>query len=1169
MTNFHDNFENKTEQIYTNFDNNEFAEILHKRANVWGSHGSKPRSQTRWEIQLSKTIAAIADTPLLPEVEMDIRPKLYCTRAKRWILIDSGASKSLWPNSDYPDAKIDPSTSLKAVNNSIIPTYGVKNIIVKSGNYQFTHSFTLAPVSEVILGWDYLTSARLDLGWSGNKCCLKKGSEVKAWLQLSKAPVSILNLAPIATSAPAPNEHSHIPSAYFNLIKKYPNLTKLHFKKKVPSHNVIHHIDTGNHSPCHAKVRKIMKGTPKYELGKKATLELEELGVIERIKPGDPVLWTTALHLQPKTDGTLRACGDFRPLNDCTALDGYPLPSLKHFTEAIAGSTIFSKLDLLKAFHLVPLDEQSSQKTTIVSSFGTFRFRRLAMGLKNACQSFQKLVEYVLAGIENVFIYIDDLLIYSKNEEEHKKTLEEVMKKLSDNDLTVSLAKCVFGAPSVDFLGYRVDAEGIIPLPKKTSAIANFPRPQKPKQLLAFLGAVNFYRRSLPSQNGRSAAEIMQPLYSAATVKTPGIKFVDYWQKNNLDEHFNNTKNLIMSATKLIHPDPAAPIALTCDASKFGVGAVLETFIAGAWRPLGFYSKHIPPHQHKLSTFRRELMAIHLAMRHFREETSGKHVVIFTDHRPLVSAFRNPTTCQDPIATNQINEVAMFTNDVRYVEGRSNIVADCLSRPSDVPLGEVHRLPDADYCAAYNDFNPDALGFPHERENIDAPTSVELRAPYNVAAAQENFGQNENKAVAFETINHQALAEAQNSCPEVAHHLQGHHPAAVNVKKVEFSPGLWLVCDMSTQKARPLVPNSFRKTIFNMYHQVRHPGPAPTLIKMERSYYWQGMKQDVAKWIKECIPCNLCKPKRTIQPPISHRPVAKKRFSQVQIDIVGPLPISNNFRYILTALCRTSRWLEAYPMTEATSKACADAFLAGWVPTFGLPSFVSSDNGPSFVSAVWKDLQEALGTVISYSPPLHPQSLGALERQHRDLKLGIKTTLLQMANTHQSLWSQALPWVLLSRRTDYQPDLGACPAELVLGQVPRVPGDLVENEEGPAISDLLEKLRQNAAREPVQTSHHKKAPVFMPKEVHSCDRVWVKKGNPPILGPIYEGPYGIEKRLGQSCLLIRAGSWSDGQPRFETVHWNNCWPAPPEIPLSTRAKRGRKPLNPQAPTFNP
>ena len=135
-------------------------------------------------------------------------------------------------------------------------------------------------------------------------------------------------------------------------------------------------------------------------------------------------------------------------------------------------------------------------------------------------------------------------------------------------------------------------------------------------------------------------------------------------------------------------------------------------------------------------------MAIHLAMRHFREETSGKHVVIFTDHRPLVSAFRNPTTCQDPIATNQINEVAMFTNDVRYVEGRSNIVADCLSRPSDVPLGEVHRLPDADYCAAYNDFNPDALGFPHERENIDAPTSVELRAPYNVAAAQENFGQN-------------------------------------------------------------------------------------------------------------------------------------------------------------------------------------------------------------------------------------------------------------------------------------------------------------------------------------------------------------------------------------------------------------------------------------------
>ena len=118
-------------------------------------------------------------------------------------------------------------------------------------------------------------------------------------------------------------------------------------------------------------------------------------------------------------------------------------------------------------------------------------------------------------------------------------------------------------------------------------------------------------------------------------------------------------------------------------------------------------------------------------------------------------------------------------------------------------------------------------------------------------------------------------------------------------------------------------------------------------------------------------------------------------------------------------------------MPEATAKACATTFVREWVPRFGLPSHASSDNGPSFVAAVWKGLQDTLGTVVNFSPPLHPQSLGGLERQHRDIKVGLKSLLLGMASTHQSRWVEALPWVLLGRRTAHQPDLTASPAELV------------------------------------------------------------------------------------------------------------------------------------------
>ena len=303
------------------------------------------------------------------------------------------------------------------------------------------------------------------------------------------------------------------------------------------------------------------------------------------------------------------------------------------------------------------------------------------MGLRNSAQSFQRLLDSVLAGMDSIYAYMDDILIFSKSESEHLDTLDELFKRLHENDLTISSGKCQFAVPAIDFLGHRVDATGIKPLPRKVDAIVKFPTPQKPKQLLSFLGSLNFHRRALPHLEGKSAAEHLQPLYSAATRKTPGIKFTDMWAEQNLDKSFEMAKKLLLCATKLVHPDPNAPLALVTDASKLAIGAVLETLVDGYWQPLGYYSKHLSEAQQRWSCFRRELFAIHQAMRHFRDETNGRHVTIFTDHEPLVSAFRSHSNNHDPVATNQLMEVSMYTNDVRYLPGRSNAVADLMSRP--------------------------------------------------------------------------------------------------------------------------------------------------------------------------------------------------------------------------------------------------------------------------------------------------------------------------------------------------------------------------------------------------------------------------------------------------------------------------------------------------------
>ena len=192
---------------------------------------------------------------------------------------------------------------------------------------------------------------------------------------------------------------------------------------EVPRHNIVHTIDTGQNAPCRAKPRALMPGSPKYESGRKATLELEKLGVLKRIGPAETTQWSSALHLVTKADGSQRVVGDYRGLNDRTLLDVYPLPHLNQFASRLRGANIFSTVDLYKSYHQIPLDLASQNKTTVHSPYGKFKFTRLAMGLKNSAQSFQKMLDFVLNGLDNVFCYLDDILVYNSNEIEHKKPL--------------------------------------------------------------------------------------------------------------------------------------------------------------------------------------------------------------------------------------------------------------------------------------------------------------------------------------------------------------------------------------------------------------------------------------------------------------------------------------------------------------------------------------------------------------------------------------------------------------------------------------------------------------------------------------------------------------------------------------------------------------------------
>ena len=453
-------------------------------------------------------LAHLAGTTWQNIISNDIRPRVENKMTKEWLLIDSGAMLTVYPRSRYPGAQMDQHQSIRAINKTKINTYGTTVIQIRIGRKTYNHVATIADVDQPVLGWDFCKKFKLSLVWNrfGDLEIWDQKAMIRAplqmcsngdWPSLSGCAL-VQNVEPqftipqvaalhdlFATEIQEKSPKSFqqwsseqkqktnietdlkaIPAEYAALLAKYPSILKCDFTTTSVKHGITHRIETGNNRPCQAKCRPLMPGSPKALQAEKDWKELAKLGIIVPVNPNNINVWTSALHLATKPDGTYRICGDFRALNDRTLLDGFPLPNIRNFMGQIKGSSIFSKVDLVKAFHQIPLDPESQDKTTIVSPWGAWKFARLPMGLKNSAQSFQRLMTHVLGDIPGLFIYLDDVLVYSKDETSHKKTLETMFKRLHEAGLAISLKKCVFGVESLDFLGYKVDKNGITPLEK-------------------------------------------------------------------------------------------------------------------------------------------------------------------------------------------------------------------------------------------------------------------------------------------------------------------------------------------------------------------------------------------------------------------------------------------------------------------------------------------------------------------------------------------------------------------------------------------------------------------------------------------------------------------------------------------------------------------------------
>ena len=278
----------------------------------WEVYPFKPVAQASWESEVKSACVAAAQVECPdPSLTPDLRPRIYDYNAKLWFLVDSGAACSCFPKSYFPDAQPDPTKILQAVNGAKIATYGQRQIKVDLGGRTYTHTFILSDIQEPICGWDMILAFRLDLVWSQEKgkpkCHLEDRAARRVYpVHLKRAKQNNVILALVTykqysekQKAAQTKEKVPIPPAYQQLIDKYKGILTVNFTK-VPKHNVIHTIDTGTNKPCRAKLRPLLKGSPKEVDGYKAWKELEDLGIVEKVGPDTPTYWSSALHLVTK-----------------------------------------------------------------------------------------------------------------------------------------------------------------------------------------------------------------------------------------------------------------------------------------------------------------------------------------------------------------------------------------------------------------------------------------------------------------------------------------------------------------------------------------------------------------------------------------------------------------------------------------------------------------------------------------------------------------------------------------------------------------------------------------------------------------------------------------------------------------------------------------------------